>query len=232
MDTTEAPDNNDGRESTELVSAADDAASTPSPDTPKPSWISATWTLRRWVVIAATAGVLLIGAAIGAATQQATVSDLEDENAALAADNERLERARERLAKQVNDREAQRKADEAKARRLEAERAAEERERAEAERRAAEEAAAAAAAAEAARNTIPGNGIFAIGPEKAPGRYRTEGPSGANPVGCYYAILRAPTSDSFDNIIDNNIVQGPGFADLSDGTFFETTSCQEWVRVG
>lgn len=202
------------------------------PVTPSAARTPKTWTFRRWVAITAGVGVLVVGLLIGAATQRSSITELEDENAALSATNERLDRQRSDLADEVNDREAQRKADEAEAERIAAEQEQQAQEKAAADQKAAEEAAAAAAAAEAARNTIPGNGIFAVGPEKAPGRYRTEGPTGANPVGCYYAILRAPTSDSIDNIIDNNIVNGPGFADLPEGTFFESTSCQDWVRVG
>jgi hypothetical protein len=207
-------------------------AETVSTDDPTQPWYRSTWTLRRWVTVVAAVGVFAIGAIAGAVGQSGTINELEDEKAALVTRNDRLR-------DKVNDRDAQREADEAAADREEAEERRAERERPEAEQAAAEQAqrdaeaaGAAAAAAEAERNTIPGSGIFAIGPEKAPGRYRTEGPSGANPVGCYYALLRAPTSDSLDNIIDNNIVQGPGFADLVEGQFFETTSCQQWVRVG
>lgn len=227
--TTDASDELDP--TTERATESTEAETVSTAD-PTQRWYRRTWTQRRWVTVAAAVGVFAIGAIAGAAGQSGTISELEDEKAALVSRNDRL---RDR----VNDRDAQREADEAAADREEAEERRAERERQEAEQAAAEQAqrgaeaaAAAAAAAEAERNTIPGSGIFAIGPEKAPGRYRTEGPTGANPVGCYYALLRAPTSDSLDNIIDNNIVQGPGFADLVEGQFFETTSCQQWVRVG
>lgn len=197
-----------------------------------PAWLAAPWTFKRWVALLAAFAALVVGAGIGAASQSGRISELEDKNSALAEARDRLEREGERLQEQVNDRDAKTRADEAAARRVEAEKEAAERKKAEDEAAAAAAAAAAEAAAEAERNTIPGNGIYAIGPEKAPGRYRTDGPSGSNPVGCYYALLRAPTSDSIDNIIDNNIVNGPGFADLIEGQFFETTSCQPWTRVG
>jgi len=242
-DTATADDAAPGTDTDASADATVEADATPTEDPttiepdppatePTARWYRRTWTLRRWVTVTAAVGVFAIGAAAGAAGQRGTINELEDQKAALAERNDRL---RDR----VNDRDAQREADEAAAAREDAEERRADRERQEAEQRAAEEAqrkaaeeASAAAAAEAERNTIPGNGIYAIGPEKAPGRYRTEGPSGANPVGCYYALLRAPTSNSLDNIIDNNIVNGPGFADLAEGQFFETTSCQQWVRVG
>jgi hypothetical protein len=46
----------------------------------------------------------------------------------------------------------------------------------------------------------------------APGSYRSDGPTGSNPVGCYYAILDAQTRD----IITNNITTGPR-ADHAEG---------------
>jgi hypothetical protein len=83
---------------------------------------------------------------------------------------------------------------------------------------------------EAARqNTLPGDGLFAVGTDIGPGRFRTGGPSGENPVGCYYAILNSPdTSD----IAANNITKGPAIVDLSEGKYFETQSCQQWQRIG
>lgn len=194
------------------------------------------WTVKPWQAVAALIAAVLvaggIGSAIGAASRNGELDDLRSERQALVATQDRLERRVRGLEDRVNDREAQRRADEAAAERVAAEEAAEE---AAAAKKAADDAAAAAAAqaaAEAERNTIAGDGIYAIGPEKSPGRYRTDGPSGSNSAGCYYALLRAPTSDSIDNIIDNNIVNGPGFADLQEGQFFETTSCLTWTRVG
>jgi hypothetical protein len=89
----------------------------------------------------------------------------------------------------------------------------------------AERAAAALAAAEAARNTIPGEGIFAIGADKNPGRYTMAGSPD-----CYYAIRSAP--NGFEGILDNNNIDGPAIIDLAAGQFLETTRCAQWTRVG
>jgi hypothetical protein len=81
---------------------------------------------------------------------------------------------------------------------------------------------------EAARVSF-GNGVHEVGVDIEAGRYRTQGPSGANPVGCYYARLREPTG-GVGNIIDNNIVNGPAVVDLKAGEFFESDSCEAWER--
>lgn len=78
-------------------------------------------------------------------------------------------------------------------------------------------------------NTIPGEGVYVVGEDVAAGEYRTEGPSGSNPVGCYYAFLGG--TDAAADIIDNNILNGPGRATLSDGDVFETTSCEAWTLI-
>jgi flagellar biosynthesis GTPase FlhF len=181
--------------------------------------------------------VLVIGIGIGAAIQSSEVDQLEDEKAA--------------LQKKVNDREAQRRSDEAEARRVEQERqrttqeeqrrqaADEQRRQQEEQRRLAEEQARQqqeqqrqqeAQQREAAQqNTLPGDGLFAVGADIRPGRFRTGGPSGGNPVGCYYAILNSPDTSE---IATNNITKGPAIVDLSAGKYFETQSCQQWQRIG
>lgn len=193
------------------------------------------------------------GAIIGAVSQQGTITDLKSENvalsdtksglendkASLSDERDQLTQERDALQKQVDDREAQRAADDAAVARIAAEKDKAERDRIAAEQKkaaddaaaaqaAADQAAADAAAAAAARNTIGGDGIFAIGSEKAPGRYRTAGPSRGN---CYYAVLRAPNGEGVENIIDNNNVSGPAIVDLRSGQFFESSGCEDWTRA-
>jgi hypothetical protein len=202
----------------------------------KRGWFRRSWNVWRWLVFAVPAVVLAIGIGIGVAIQSGEVDRLEDEKAA--------------LQETVNDREAQRRSDEAEARRIEQERqrraeqeqqrqAAEEQQRQQAEQqRQAEEQQRLQQEQqrqqeeqqrEAARqNTLPGDGLFAIGTDIRPGRFRTGGPGGGNPVGCYYAILNSPdTSD----IATNNITEGPAIVDLPAGKFFDTKSCQQWQRI-
>lgn len=85
-------------------------------------------------------------------------------------------------------------------------------------------------AEEAAAASTFGNGVFVVGEDVEPGEYRSAGPSGANPVGCYYAWKSGTGSDA--DIIDNNIVEGQTRVTLNDGDVFESTSCEQWERVG
>ena len=99
--------------------------------------------------------------------------------------------------------------------------------RAAASQAAADQAAAAQALADVAKNTIPGDGIFAIGSDKAAGTYKTPGPAGGS---CYYAVLSSPNGSGIDNIIDNNNISGPGIVTLKAGQYFETNRCSDWTK--
>ncbi|MCJ1705643.1 MULTISPECIES: hypothetical protein [unclassified Rathayibacter] len=81
----------------------------------------------------------------------------------------------------------------------------------------------------AAANSF-GNGTRVIGQGIAAGTYTTTGPTGANPVGCYYAWKSGTGSDA--EIVNNNIVQGPATVTLVDGEIFESTSCANWTKAG
>jgi hypothetical protein len=196
---------------------------------------------RRWLLPTAIGIVaLLVGVAIGSVGAQSTVKEKEDALAAMTME-------RDDYRSQVDDRQAQTDADTAAAQRIQAEKDEADRkaaadkaaaDKAAADKAAADQAAAdkaaadqaaAAAAAEAQKSTIPGSGIFAIGDDKNAGTYKTTGPAGGR-SSCYYAVLSSPTSDSFDNIIDNNNIQGPGIVTLRAGQYFETNGCSEWTR--
>jgi hypothetical protein len=203
----------------------------------KAGWFRSSWTLRRWLVIAIPIAVFVIGILIGVAGQTSRVNDLESENSA--------------LQRKVDDRSAQSRADEARATRIEQERqraaeedqrrqaAAEQRRQQEEQQRQQQEQQRQQQEQqrqqeeqqrEAARqNTLPGDGLFAVGVDIRPGRFQTAGPSGGNPVGCYYAILNSPDTSE---IATNNITKGPAIVDLSAGKYFETQSCQQWQRIG
>jgi hypothetical protein len=181
------------------------------------------WFRRHRLVIIVGAVSFVLGAAAGAGTAP---EDLTAEVDRLEARGERLEKEAAQLSEELFDRAEQRVADEAAAARLQAEADAAARKKADDEAKAAAQKAAQEAAAAAARDTITRDGVYAIGPERNAGRWRTDGGSS-----CYWAILRAP-SGGLGNIVDNGLPGGQAFVDLRDGQFFETTRCGTWTRIG
>lgn len=81
-----------------------------------------------------------------------------------------------------------------------------------------------------AANTIPGDGIFAVGSDIAPGLYKADSsPSGS----CYYARLSSLGGDGFDNIIDNNNVSGPlTISVASSDAALELSGCADFHKIG
>jgi hypothetical protein len=88
---------------------------------------------------------------------------------------------------------------------------------------------------------IPGNGVFVVGPDIAPGLYHTAG-SGST-FGVW--INNVPTQDSMcswftystpdaakDHVLQTNTSVGPMFANINTGVkAFESQNCQPWTRV-
>jgi hypothetical protein len=73
-----------------------------------------------------------------------------------------------------------------------------------------------------ASNTISGNGLYIVGEDIEPGRYR------ADASDCYWARL---ASTSTNDIIDNWYESGPTVVDIAESDVaFETSGCGEWVR--
>ena len=88
---------------------------------------------------------------------------------------------------------------------------------------------------------IPGNGVFIVGPDIAPGLYHTGGSGSAFGVW----INNVPTQDSMcswftystpdankDHVLQTNTSVGPMFANINTGVMaFESRNCQNWTRV-
>jgi hypothetical protein len=88
---------------------------------------------------------------------------------------------------------------------------------------------------------IPGNGVFVVGPDIAPGLYHTGGSGSAFGVW----INNVPTQDSMcswftystpdaakDHVLQTNTSVGPMFANINTGVkAFESHNCQDWRRV-
>jgi hypothetical protein len=88
---------------------------------------------------------------------------------------------------------------------------------------------------------IPGNGVFIVGPDIAPGLYHTGG-SGST-FGVW--INNVPTQDSMcswftystpdaakDHVLQTNTSIGPMYANINSTVkAFESQNCQPWTRV-
>ena len=89
---------------------------------------------------------------------------------------------------------------------------------------------------------IPGNGVFVVGPDIAPGLYRTAG--SASTFGVW--INNVPTQGSMcswftystpdankEHVVQANTSVGPMFASIKSQTVkaFESQNCQPWERV-
>lgn len=90
-------------------------------------------------------------------------------------------------------------------------------------------------------NPIPGNGVFLVGPDIAPGLYRTDGT--ASVFGVW--INDVPTQDSMclwftystpdtnkDNVVATNMSIGPMYANINATVeAFESRNCAPWARI-
>jgi hypothetical protein len=100
----------------------------------------------------------------------------------------------------------------------------------------------AALAAADPMDPIPGNGVFVVGPDIAPGLYYTGGSGSA--FGTW--INNVPTQDSMcswftystpdaakDHVLQTNNSVGPMYANINTSVkAFESQNCQPWSRVG
>ena len=88
---------------------------------------------------------------------------------------------------------------------------------------------------------IPGNGFFLVGPDIAPGLYRTSGTASAFGVWindvptqesmCLWFTYSTPDANK-DNVVSTNISMGPMFANINSTVMaFESRNCQPWTRA-
>lgn len=71
------------------------------------------------------------------------------------------------------------------------------------------------------------DGTHVVGLNVAPGQYRTAGPNGANPGGCYWARRKADRS----SITDYGVADGPTQITIDGGELVEANGCQTWTRA-
>jgi hypothetical protein len=87
---------------------------------------------------------------------------------------------------------------------------------------------------------IPGNGVFLVGPDVAPGTYRTQGPSGplilvfgkvSELSTCMWLLHSTPDASDGD-IVNSGSGMTPMLATIPPNVkAFETKNCQPWSRV-
>jgi hypothetical protein len=88
---------------------------------------------------------------------------------------------------------------------------------------------------------IPGNGVFVVGPDIAPGLYRTGGSASAFGVWinnvptqgsmCSWFTYSTPDANK-DHVVQTNTSIGPMFASINTTIkAFESQNCQPWTRV-
>jgi hypothetical protein len=74
-----------------------------------------------------------------------------------------------------------------------------------------------------------GDGVWEVGVDIAPGKYKTAGTDG---YGCYYARLHA-NDGTVEDILSNGFGQGPVTVTVRpDDGYFETSGCSGWTRAG
>ena len=76
-----------------------------------------------------------------------------------------------------------------------------------------------------------GNGSYEVGVDIAPGLYQSTGPIPEETFCTFYRMRVAGGSLDFDNVIDEQFLEGPGLANIlpSDGGFV-SDGCQPWTR--
>ena len=89
---------------------------------------------------------------------------------------------------------------------------------------------------------IPGNGVFIVGPDIAPGLYRTAGSASTFGVWinnvptqgamCSWFTYSTPDANK-EHVVQANTSVGPMFASINSQTVkaFESQNCQPWERV-
>lgn len=76
---------------------------------------------------------------------------------------------------------------------------------------------------EVKNNTIPGDGTYEVGKDMKAGTYKTAGPDGSQ---CYSSVNGDANGT---DIKSNNLSAGPSTVQVSNGEFFETSGCKDWI---
>jgi hypothetical protein len=77
--------------------------------------------------------------------------------------------------------------------------------------------------------TIPGDGVFFVGEQVQPGRYRAD--SGADEH-CFWSRLKG-FSGAYEDVIDTGMSKGQAIVDIRPtDAGFQTSFCGEWTKIG
>lgn len=195
---------------------------------------SVPWYRRGWVIAIA---ALLVGVGIGSASggtdptktseYKSVAKDLKDAQSDLATAQSELDTATSDLktiAGELPEREAQLKADQAALAKAQETLSTDQASLAKAQAAVAKrEKKVGIVETEIAANTIPGDGIYEVGRDMKAGTYRSGAPDSGN---CYHSVNADANGD---DIKSNNNTAGPSLVNVSNGEFFETSGCNEWV---
>jgi hypothetical protein len=79
--------------------------------------------------------------------------------------------------------------------------------------------------------TTASDGVYEVGVDLAPGRYKTAGPDASDFMpNCYYARLKDDSGD-FKSIIANDNLQGPGSVTVKAGEFVKFSGDCTWTKA-
>jgi hypothetical protein len=74
--------------------------------------------------------------------------------------------------------------------------------------------------------TMAGDGTYEVGVDVVPGKYKTAGSPQGSDSQCYWARVNANGED----IIDNDLGNGPKIVTIKAGELFETQRCGTWTK--
>lgn len=70
------------------------------------------------------------------------------------------------------------------------------------------------------------NGVYEVGVDVQPGRYKSPGPDDPSLTYCSY---RVSNDEAADDIVASENSQGPGVVTLESGQYFSSENCQQWT---
>ncbi|WKU45213.1 hypothetical protein Q3V23_14675 [Streptomyces sp. VNUA116] len=80
------------------------------------------------------------------------------------------------------------------------------------------------------KTEMPGNGMYKVGADIAPGTYKS---AGNKKDGCYWERAKDALHESADSILANENVTGNAIVTIAPGdAYFKTNGCSDWKKTG